>query len=324
MAEAKKALLENFDEEVAERLRVHKEEAERNLTDHQRWLLNLTRHELKSEVEFEKLEPRFAYLGIRYHLDWRSAEAKGDNFYNSECALARDMIKRATERRLTVPEMAFDYNGYGGKISELEAMVGARGWLGVSVLTVESLEREDALIFSGCIDTAQPASDYSRSFTPLGQDLCRKFFLLPARVTREMDSYTGLEWIIGKRNDFIRSKLSEIEERNGKHFDEEVLKLDGWADDLKGNLEREIQSLDQKIDEARTKARSSESLTAKLEAQKELRNLERRRNLMRRDLYEKQDGIDRERDGLIRKTESRLSNRKQTIRPLFLIRWVIQ
>lgn len=324
MAEAKKALLENFDEEVAERLRVHKEDAQRNLTDHQRWLLNLTRHELKGAAEFDHLEPRFTYSGIGYHLDWRSAESKGDNFYTSESALARDVIKRAVDRKLPVAELVLDYAGYGGKISGLESLAGSRGWLEVSVLTVESLEREDALIYCGCIDTAQPASDYSRSFSPLDQDLCRKLLMLPARVARNMDSYGGQEWITWRRNDFARSKLTHIEERNGKYFDEEVLKLDGWADDLKGNLEREIRGVDQKIDEARAKARASMSLTTKLETQKELRNLERRRNLMRRELYEKQDGIDRERDGLIRQTESRLLNRRQGISPLFLVRWVLQ
>ena len=76
MAEAKKALLENFDEEVAKRLRVHKEEAQKNLTEHQRHLLNLTRHELKGAAGFDRDEPRFTYSGISYHLDWRSADAK--------------------------------------------------------------------------------------------------------------------------------------------------------------------------------------------------------------------------------------------------------
>ena len=323
LAEARKVLLENFDEAVVERLRVRKEDAQRNLTDHQRWLLNLTSHELKGDAKFNEPK-RFTYSGITYHLEWQKAEANGDEFYNSMHALAQDVIKRATERKLPVAELAFDYAGYGGKISELEALIGARGWLEVSVLSVESLEREDALILSGCIDTAEQVSDYSRSFTPLDEDLCRKLLLLPARVTRNMDSYGGQEWTSRRRNDFALSKLNQIQERNGKYFDEEVLKLDGRADDLKGNLEREIQTVDQKIEEARIKARVSMPLTTKLEVQKELRTLEKRRNSKRRELYEKQDGIDRERDGLIRQTESRLLKRRPAISPLFLIRWVVQ
>ena len=34
LAESRRALLENFDEEIAQRLRVHKEEAEKNLNEH--------------------------------------------------------------------------------------------------------------------------------------------------------------------------------------------------------------------------------------------------------------------------------------------------
>ena len=64
------------------------------------------------------------------------------------------------------------------------------------------------------------------------------------------------DWIKKRRDNHIEAKLREIEERNGKHFDEEVFKLDSWADDLKGNLEREVQTMDQIIGEARTKARA--------------------------------------------------------------------
>lgn len=323
LGEARKALLENFDEEIAERLRVHKEEAQRNLTDHQRWLLYLTRHELRGDAEFGDREPRFAYVGNGYHLDWRSAEAKGDNFYNSDHPLARELINRAFERILPVAELVFDYSGYGGKISELESLIGTHGWLEVSELTVESLECEEALIFTGCVVT--PGD--SRDLTSLEPELCRKLLLLPARVTREIESFDSRDsrnWIARHRSNLESSKISEIEERNGRHFDEEVIKLDGWADDLKGNLEREIQEEDRKIDEARAKAKTSPALTIKLESQKALRNLERQRNLLRRQLYEKQDGIDLQRDELIRQTETRLLNRRQRTSPLFLIRWVIQ
>ena len=47
-----------------------------------------------------------------------------------------------------------------------------------------------------------------------------------------------------KMNDDI---LSASSERNNKFFDEEIEKLDCWADDMKLALEREITDLDQEI-----------------------------------------------------------------------------
>ena len=45
-----------------------------------------------------------------------------------------------------------------------------------------------------------------------------------------------------------------ISERNGRFFEAEAEKLEGWADDLKLGLEREIKDLDRQIKEARRSA----------------------------------------------------------------------
>lgn len=55
-----------------------------------------------------------------------------------------------------------------------------------------------------------------------------------------------------------------ISERNGKLFEEEAAKLDGWADDLKVGLEREIKDLDRQLKEARRAARAALTLEEKL------------------------------------------------------------
>ncbi len=55
----RQTLLENFDEEVTERLRVHRDKTLESLSDRERWLLNLTRTELKEEAEFASDQPRF-------------------------------------------------------------------------------------------------------------------------------------------------------------------------------------------------------------------------------------------------------------------------
>ena len=324
LAEARRDLLENFDEEVVERLRVHKDEAQQNLDDHQRYLWSLTRRELNGAAQFEREEPSFTFQGRSYHLDWRKADANGQFFYSSDCELAQNIIKRASDRKLPIVELVFDYAAYDGKISELEALVGCRGWLDVSILTVKSIEYEEILFFAGYRDKGVNNFDWCRNFEPLNESVCRKLFMVPARKTVDVVNEHVEEGISSWQRNAIRAKQAEIEGRNGKHFDEEVAKLDTWADDLKGNLEREIQAMDQKIEEARAKARTSLAIGDKIEAQKELRELERRRNEKRRELYEKQDGIDHERDRLIRQTETRISGAKHEIRRLFMVRWILE
>ncbi len=105
-----------------------------------------------------------------------------------------------------------------------------------------------------------------------------------------------------------------------KHFDEEVLKLDHWSDDLKQGLEREIKELDRQIREARKVASLAASLNDKLEAQKLIRSLESTRKDQRKRLFDAQDEIDTRRDELIASIEVQL-DQKKTISPVFTIRW---
>ncbi len=88
-----------------------------------------------------------------------------------------------------------------------------------------------------------------------------------------------------------------------KHFDEEVLKLDHWSDDLKQGLEREIKEIDKEIREARKVASLAATLAEKLEAQKQIKSLEADRKEKRKRLYEAQDEIDMRRDALIEQIE---------------------
>jgi len=54
--------------------------------------------------------------------------------------------------------------------------------------------------------------------------------------------------------------------------------------------------------------------------QMQLRDLERRRNSKRQELFEAQDAIDRQREDLIGKIEKQLKHRSET-QSLFTIRW---
>ena len=114
--------------------------------------------------------------------------------------------------------------------------------------------------------------------------------------------------------------MQSVDARNGRFFDEEVAKLERWADDLKLGLEREIKDLDQDIKEVRREGQAATALTEKLAAQKKLRAVENERNKKRRELYDAQDAIDGQRDELIGKIEKQL-NKEHTMQPLFTVRW---
>ena len=116
--------------------------------------------------------------------------------------------------------------------------------------------------------------------------------------------------------------LKTVSQRNAAFFEAEANKLDGWADDLKAGLEREIKELDRQIKEARRAATASLTLEEKLEAQTRIKAIEAQRTTRRRALFDAQDDIDRRREQLIAEIEGKLEQ-KTTLVELFSIRWKI-
>ena len=313
MAEARRNLLEHFDEDVRARLRVYQDKTLESLSERERWLLELTRTELNGDARFDRQKPRFFYTGPDfhrgyYHLNWKEAEKNGDIFYRQDHSLAVRIIEQALTRELPPAELTLDYKAYGATISVIEPLVGTSGWLELSKLTVEALDTEEFLIFSAATD----AGDI------LDQEVCEKLMLLPARVKGPVRMDTPNLAPIRERQ--VKELIWSVEQRNARFFDEEVLKLDRWADDLKLGLERELKEIDKEIKEARRAAQTAVSLTDKLAAQKRLRQIEDKRNRKRRELYNEQDRIDEQRDELIRKIEAQLKQR-QEVKQVFIVRW---
>ncbi len=310
----RQALLEHFDEDVRSRLKVSQEKTVEFLSQREKWLLELTRFELASHARFDEVMPRFQYSGTEapqgwYNLDWKAADSADEHFYRPDHPLASRMIERAIGRTLPVVEMTFDYTNHPSKISVLEALVGQSGWLEVSKLVVSAVEVDEFLIFAARTDGKQP----------LDEDICRKLLSLHAKVDARVVEASGLDDL---REAEVAARLGEIDTRNGQLFDEEVLKLDRWSEDLKLSLEHEIKELDKQIRELRRTAALAQSLEDKLAYQKQLRDIERRRSRKRRELFDAQDAIDSQREELIGKIEKQLRQR-QAVQQLFVVRWKV-
>jgi adenine-specific DNA-methyltransferase len=98
----------------------------------------------------------------------------------------------------------------------------------------------------------------------------------------------------------------QVSERNAIFYEAEAAKLDGWADDLKVGLEREIKEFDRQLKETRRASVTALTLEEKLESQRQIKAIESQRNDKLRSLFEAQDAIDRQREILIDKIEGKL------------------
>ena len=319
MTRTRQQLLEHFDDEVREKLRIRDEASKAYLNRFERLLMQLTRHELNGHAEFEgdgifrlKALPFPILAGEvplgRYELPRRSGEA---HLYRLNHPLAEAVLAQAKGRELPPAEVRFDYAGHEGKVSILEPYLGKLGWLTVSVFTVQALDQvEDHLIFAAVTDAGER----------IDEETAGRLLSLPAEVTGAISAQSNgalIEEITRRRQADVQK---EIAERNARFFEAEADKLDGWADDLKLGLEREIKEFDRQIKEARRAATAALTLEEKLAGQKQIKALESQRNQKRRSLFDAQDQVDRQREKLISQIEGKLQQQTELVQ-LFSIRW---
>jgi adenine-specific DNA-methyltransferase len=323
MTRTRQKLLENFDDEVREKLKVCDEASKAYLNRYERLLMQLTRHELDGQAEFlDDASFRLAAnpfpqqadaipLGL-YELPRRSGEA---HLYRLNHPLAETIVAQARGRELPPAEIQLDYGQHDGKVTTLEPFIGKTGWLALSQLSVESLDQaEDHLIFSAITDDGQS----------LDEETAQRLLTLPcASAPRPCAATAGVQDSIDRHTQQRQAAIQrDISERNARIFEAEADKLDGWADDLKVGLEREIKEIDRQIKEARRAATTALTLEEKLAGQKQIKALEAQRNQKRRSLFDAQDQVDGQRDELIAAIESKLAQFARS-EHLFHIRWTL-
>ena len=126
--------------------------------------------------------------------------------------------------------------------------------------------------------------------------------------------------MIKKRKRTISRPSESLSRKNGTWFDVEMDKLDRWAEDRRKSLQAALDELDTRIREARKEARLAPNLPTKLDLQRQLRQLESKRNEAWKEFDEASRNVDKQKDTLLDEIGQRL-NQKCEQEELFVIRW---
>lgn len=342
----RKKLLENFDDVVAERLKVNYNNSTTYLNKYEFMLWELTKYFLDGFADFSEDETIKAFkLKFNPFGQWYSpakqeyvfdkAVSKGQR-YRLNSPLAKKMIEWIADGVLdnTIHgehyldgEITFDASNHPVKISDLLKLKGNSGYLMFNCLTVEGLEHEDIFIFTG----------YTEDGTRIDGDVLQRLFELSAiesakniienkqRGFRAVNKSVPEEHFTRLQEIYLaerQTRLNEIALRNSNLFDEEMEKLDKWAKDIKQSMEKNIKNLDVEIAELKKTVRKITDLPKKLEMQRQIKELEGKRNQNRLDLYSEQDKIDKQKETLIDDTAKRLEQIVSD-RLVFVIMWKI-
>jgi len=193
-----------------------------------------------------------------------------------------------------------------------EPFVGQSGWLQVVNLTISSFEEEDHVLFAAFADGG----------TPLDEEQCHRLFSLEGKAFSIDNKAIPKEQL----NTIIQRQTEQITqlnmERNANFFDDEMDKLDHWADDKRKSLKKELKELDEEIRLAKRQARTARSLPEKLSIQKKVRTREQKREQAWKNYEVESRNIENQKDELIGRIEQQL-NHKITQHEVFAIRWTL-
>ncbi len=331
----RKKLLENFDQEVQEKLKINLQQSKDYLSKFESWLWQLTKYFLQPFATFNDSDNSFFLnqhpftgeviksgpyragkktIGEAHH----TAELiPNENLYRVGHPLAQKVIAQCKDAVLKEQELIFDYSGSDKKISIVESLKGKQGWLQAKQLTISSFEEEDYILFAAF-------DDQGNTLLP---EQCQRLFSLHCLHQELAELSTGHDQATQSRFDEIyyaqtTGIFTQNEQRNHQFFDDEVTKLEKWSDDVRNGIRHEIKELDKEIKTQKTEARKLLNLEQKVKVQRLIKELEKKLADKRFNQYQNEDQIENKKDRMLDETEKKLKQHTADVE-LFTIRWKV-
>ncbi|PRX34400.1 helicase-like protein [Paraburkholderia sp. BL18I3N2] len=315
-------LLENFDEDVHDRLKLRLDEAEARLDRLGRWFWGVTRWALEGRAHFDEHSYAFslttppngtAIQPGRYQLIRGAAQPDMlAHAYRLSHPLGEWSIAASLNVATPTATLKLDYGKHVARISVIEKLRGKSGWLALARLQVTAFETTEALLFSGLTDDGEA----------LDQETCEKLMSIPAagKPGPVHDAVpSSLEANSQRR---VQATIVEVLEANHRLFNEERDKLERWADDKLLAAEEALKNTKARIAQLKRDARKASTLQEQDGIQRELFELERKQRRLRQEIFAVEDEIIAKRDELIALLQQRLQEKTDT-QTLFTLRWQV-
>ncbi len=334
MLKARSTLLENFDESVKEKLRGDLKEAQDNLDRYETVLWNLAKYAFGEYTDFNEAERSFV---IDRRECYPALPTKDTRIYGKHILipakdkrkplpedaiafrrgsfLAQSMLETLMNADVEPMEVTLDYSNSGTNVALIKELFGKSGWLTVDKLTIDSFEREDFFLYACVTDAGKHV--YA--------DIAEKILQLPNIGTQPIATELS-EATASMLADQITVQRAEITtanaERNNNFFEEEMEKLDNWAEDVKAGLEKELRDLDAEIKLRKSESKKTSRLEEKVRLQRLIKDLEKRRSEKRLNLYQAQDDVDSRKETLLANVEAMLAQKIEQTK-LVTLHWNI-
>ena len=315
-------LMENFDEDVHDRLKLRLDEAEARLDRIGRWFWGVTRYALCERARFDDQAYAFSLTSPpdvgalqimpgRYQLIRGAAQPDMlAHAYRLSHPLGEWSIATSLNASTPIALLKLDYAKHGTRISVIEKLLGKSGWLTLVRLEVTAFETTEALLFSGQTDDGEL----------LDQEVCEKLLTIPAAGKPLAINDAVPNALAANSQRLVQATIASVLEANQQLFNEERDKLERWADDKLVAAEEALKNTKAGIAQLKRGARKAATLQEQESIQHELSELERKQRRQRQEVFNTEDEIIAKRDELIETLQQRMQEKTDT-QILFTLRW---
>lgn len=317
MEDTRRKLLENFDAEVHDRLKINLDQSREYISRYERMLWALTKHELHQHAQFDDAYLTFTLTSAPDGANIPTGDygiAKhglSEHRYRLGHPLAQHVINQARERDLKAASILFDYSAWSSKAVNIEPLVGRSGSLAARCLSFSGFDEQDHILFAA-------QSDEGEEIDP---EIVQRLFEMPCRLAHGdiNNQRTELDSLLAKREQDV---VEALKRQNARWFAEESQKLEKWAEDNVFAAEKALKDAKSRILELKRDARSATSPEQQHRIQTQIQELEKSKRRLRQRIFEVEDEIIEERDQMIADLEARL---QQDIskQELFAVRWAV-
>ena len=319
MASTRQMLLEFFDEEIHQRLRLQLEGAKQQLDRFGKQFWMLTKHIIADCADFDDEELAFqlkasptpsAHPGT-YHLISKSKEnVDGEFLYRLSHPLGEHVVDSAKTLLTPFAELVFDVTNHPTKLSVVEGLKGEAGWMTLEKLTIDAFEREEYLLLSGYIDAG----------ASVDQEVLEKVFLCGGAALDVSGASSLPDRLKAESMQHQKATMHQSFEANNRFMNEERERLEKWADDMILSAEKELKDIKAQLRESNRQSRQASTTEEQHTLQNKIRDLEQRQRRQRQRIFEIEDEIIDKRNQLISALEKRMKQKTHS-ETLFTIRW---
>lgn len=319
MQSTRAEVLEHFDIDVQERLRLAKSETGAFLNRYEHIIWALTRYILADMATFDDEHHSFTLHrkvagcpATKYDLLSQVADGVP---YRLSHPLAQHVITQALAIDTgTSADIVFDSADTAVNVTLPSRLKGAHGYMVLTNLDISSFEDEQYTLFTAFTDDGRF----------LSQEECEKLFLLGG-IEKEA---TVIPDDILKRlginaDQHVKGKLADIDSRNLDIYREEENRIYRWERDVVDTIERELDQVKRNIREADRQARAATNIEEKITLERraeELRSLKRRK---RNELEDREEEVVERRRHFIKELENRMI-KSSTCADVFYISWCVK